>query len=161
MSDRCWVQIQIHPDDVHLIYENEGSGLEDYDELASGKDLDTPTFITYYEANYGLCDELDFLANEGARFVAQTGAGDEYEAARVVSYGGEYLSVNCDRDFNIVIPWLENVGDICLMAQINARAYTELSGRFLRELRETTNKPRQIMSLEDWTPCNEIRTPGG
>ena len=24
MSDRCWVQIQIHPDDVHLIYENEG-----------------------------------------------------------------------------------------------------------------------------------------
>jgi len=90
VGDRCYLRIQIHPDDYliakeHLEPKTYQSWPDALGDTSSGDFwADEVSFehgaliIEEYEANYGWYDELGEMGVAGCRFIAYNGAGGEY-----------------------------------------------------------------------------------
>lgn len=76
MGDRCWLEVDVHPDDV------DHEGMKEWAERMGESEGDdfVPNRFFYEQVNYGGYSDLENLAATGVRFMGSHGTGGDYSA---------------------------------------------------------------------------------
>lgn len=102
MGDRCWLGIQVHPEDAGKLQDIIG----DLADESTGSEEEAEhgyIHLQYYEANYAFYDELCDAASQGVRFLSHNSSGGEFGAGATVGWDGGFYEISTDNDGSPVV----------------------------------------------------------
>jgi len=143
MGDRCWLRIEFPRKDLEKFneimdgysYEGRWWDVDDGDEQWVCATID--------EANYGLCNEINEMANAGLTFAVEHGTGSSYGPMAYACFKGKLEECNTDYDGTPVVRYYDHGIDL-----EDLRAVMEYYG-VLGKVKELKNHAQKNISRKN------------